>query len=1240
MGAANSDASAGDEEIGEAGRRARAWFTGLKVEERLAVLAISDEISVKTLCDMLQMIKDRTWESGARAFDLESPLVLRGELRRRPNTASFSLLISRKQIDFVFRRTRMISNRWECFVPLLSPVELDAYVASEELLESFRLVGTDRIEFCNASLVRDPQAFFALLQRVSLGAFLCTESIPKVAQTKQLDYVEQADWLARAGWIPAGAYLASRIEMQIWHAFATRRIARVRWKDQTSQSAHAHTQEAWSWFQMLPSERQSAVLWSNGASGIALCKAWKRLQIKYVCARTEIDLRGIGAHAMHLSKFASSAYGDLAFDIADALLIAHRAPPEGHSAFRRVIEPLAAFAQANFEPREPGLFALGSLRSELLSILQTAVSTASQHRRQRQVRRQRRSAEHQNHGLGRDQNTYNLGASAHNHIASIWGTSDVDVPLFAWSNPMASHTSVDDERSFIANLLGDLDERTSDRATQTASHREEANFHFEDSHLDNSRLRHSNLWAGAVDAGVTLESDDDGQHSSRAIARHGEADKKDQLLLTMETSISASSIMVTRMKIQMTLDRQGPSLMMVLGETMGYGPRRLTLRRMLRLHHEKTYTDDAAKRQTRFMRSDSSQSAISLGSTLNDEAVADQACESCLAKDREIASYQRADAEWRRSIEAKLDHITSVLDAVLAVKSSLSQIEAPLADFYLPHQQQQQQQQQEGSHFAPGPMLDAVSSQYAMYYNTNAAGVLFTDPWFYPFPMDAVHGPMVHRRRPSTLQEQLQQEIQDQEEQQQQEQQQRQMVDPAPPPPTHLRHHHHQQAQQAQAQSAGSTQMFRTSSAGAFWQGAPPTSMEGIHRLDLEIAGFVEACQTHRKQRLSAEGVIVERVTGVVRHLWPRATVKKYGSCASGLSLPDGDLDLVICLPKVMQDDIADEPGPLEGRNAIKMSWQQNLAEALRFAEWIDGDTVKTILTPVPIIKLTTLAPARVQLDISFQTDQHNGLATVKLVATLRKQHLALTPLLLILKKFLADRGLGYGYAGGLSSYGLLLLVVVYLQNGNPALATPAPRQNGTRIRSSSHGQFSHHAYPTTVNAHLGHLLLGFLNFYGRHFDAAAMGVSLAKGIFPRKSENYFTSASSDTESLPGRTSSFHLRERLGAPTSSQTRSSVQADASSFDSHRFDPVFIDDPLSPGNNVGRNCFRIASIQRAFMDASDVLRRALFGHAGQPTASPLLQKIVRWPSSSALSPRPKTGQPAAAASAPASAAVASS
>lgn len=55
-----------------------------------------------------------------------------------------------------------------------------------------------------------------------------------------------------------------------------------------------------------------------------------------------------------------------------------------------------------------------------------------------------------------------------------------------------------------------------------------------------------------------------------------------------------------------------------------------------------------------------------------------------------------------------------------------------------------------------------------------------------------------------------------------------------------------------------------------------------------------------------------------------------------------------------------------------------------------------------------------------------------------------------------------------------------------------------------------------------------------------------------------------------------------------------QHDQSSFDSgmpYTFDPLFVEDPLSDGNNVGRNAFRIFQVQRALSDAHRALVAAL-------------------------------------------------
>lgn len=43
--------------------------------------------------------------------------------------------------------------------------------------------------------------------------------------------------------------------------------------------------------------------------------------------------------------------------------------------------------------------------------------------------------------------------------------------------------------------------------------------------------------------------------------------------------------------------------------------------------------------------------------------------------------------------------------------------------------------------------------------------------------------------------------------------------------------------------------------------------------------------------------------------------------------------------------------------------------------------------------------------------------------------------------------------------------------------------------------------------------------------------------------------------------------------------------------YTFDPLFVEDPLADGNNVGRNAFRIFQIQRSFSDAHRALVAAL-------------------------------------------------
>ena len=176
-----------------------------------------------------------------------------------------------------------------------------------------------------------------------------------------------------------------------------------------------------------------------------------------------------------------------------------------------------------------------------------------------------------------------------------------------------------------------------------------------------------------------------------------------------------------------------------------------------------------------------------------------------------------------------------------------------------------------------------------------------------------------------------------------------------------------------------------------------------------------------------------------------------------------------------------------------------------------------------------------------------------------------------------------------------------------------------------------------------GSLLMGFLDFYGNCFDPRSTGISVGRRQYFTRA-NYVAAQRQAAEHqmwapmppTPGpvvmtspasagghpeffRRNSFSdkgsvdsLRGGPGAGTPPLRPSHFQVPASSrFMMHvpqpaehvpydppmdhampfTFDPLFVDDPLSSGNNVGRNAFRIFQVQRAFSDAHRALVASL-------------------------------------------------
>ncbi len=180
--------------------------------------------------------------------------------------------------------------------------------------------------------------------------------------------------------------------------------------------------------------------------------------------------------------------------------------------------------------------------------------------------------------------------------------------------------------------------------------------------------------------------------------------------------------------------------------------------------------------------------------------------------------------------------------------------------------------------------------------------------------------------------------------------------------------------------------------------------------------------------------------------------VNLYGSHATGLCLSWSDLDVVLV--------------PKKGYDHYFYNYSNNLHPLyLRLCDkpWIKQ--IKYIDTAtIPLIKIeATNEFKNMQIDISIQDSKHMGLKCVELVKEYINQFEALEPLLYVLKNLLKNANLNDPYTGGISSYGLILMLVSFLysqKNHNKDIS----------IKSSE-------------KSNLGILFTSFCYYYGYVFD-------------------------------------------------------------------------------------------------------------------------------------------------------------
>ena len=130
------------------------------------------------------------------------------------------------------------------------------------------------------------------------------------------------------------------------------------------------------------------------------------------------------------------------------------------------------------------------------------------------------------------------------------------------------------------------------------------------------------------------------------------------------------------------------------------------------------------------------------------------------------------------------------------------------------------------------------------------------------------------------------------------------------------------------------------------------------------------------------------------------------------------------------------------------------------------------------------------------------------------------------------------------------------------------------------------------------------LDFYGNFFDPRTTGISVRtrQYFFRSQDAHYSPESFSDLQGWNGqfpdltKRNSFSSKPHRFLPLHRQfsfqnTKTNNLSEKQQFKSGKFDPIWVEDPLNPGNNVGRNAFRIFQVQRAFSDAHRALVASL-------------------------------------------------
>ncbi|XP_056300550.1 terminal nucleotidyltransferase 4A-like [Pseudoliparis swirei] len=191
----------------------------------------------------------------------------------------------------------------------------------------------------------------------------------------------------------------------------------------------------------------------------------------------------------------------------------------------------------------------------------------------------------------------------------------------------------------------------------------------------------------------------------------------------------------------------------------------------------------------------------------------------------------------------------------------------------------------------------------------------------------------------------------------------------------------------------------------------------------------------------------------------------------------------------------------------------------------------RNVAGPYPIkvldkatVPIIKLTDHETEVKVDISFNVETAVKAAQLIKSYLKKYTVLPPLIFVLKQFLLQRDLNEVFTGGISSYSLILMAISFLQLH--------PRIDTRR-----------------TNINLGILLIEFFELYGRDFNYMKTGIRVKNG------------------------GTYLSKEEMLKAIGSETRPSM--------------LCIEDPIQPGNDVGRSSYGVLQVKQVFDFAYMVL-----------------------------------------------------